>query len=453
MRFLIRLTGILTALTAYSNLIEVKRPAQVVLLFPKVITGAFAPWMTVIGTIIALFGWRRRDHVALVSGVVGAGLAARHIARVTAPHNEFERAFGPGWEQRIPLERRAQMLIQRWQYRMPEPSAARRKTNVAFATSPETGKSLLCDLWLPAPDTTQTGLAVIYLHGSGWHYLDKDCGTSTFFRYLAGQGHVIMDVAYSLAPHVGLRGMVGDVKRAIAWLKTHAEEYGVDPARIVLMGGSAGGHLSLLAGYTPDNAELRPTDVGDADLSVCGVVGYYPAPDTEYYYRYAQEHFGKMWEGGDAMTEWARPLIEEGMRWLVNYCQKAGRPDIAVPADRALAPAEMMSCFLGGTPDEIPDVYRLASPMTHVGSHCPPTLLLSGTHDVVMKPVTMTRLQGALQSAGIPCLNVSFADTDHGFDLFFPRSAPAFQAALYDVERFLGLLACCPPKVMEQRDF
>ncbi len=449
MRFLIRLTGVLTALTAFTNLIEVKRPAQVVLLFPKVFAGAFAPWMTVIGTIVALFGLRRRDRVALVSGVVGAGLAARHIARVTAPHNEFERAFGPGWEQRIPLERRAQMLIQRWQFRMPEPPAARRETNVAFATSPETGKALLCDLWMPAPEVTQTGLAVIYLHGSGWHYLDKDCGTSTFFRYLSGQGHVIMDVAYSLAPHVGLPGMVGDVKRAIAWLKAQAGEYGVDPARIVLMGGSAGGHLSLLAGYTPDNAELRPVDVGDADLSVCGVVGYYPAPDTEYYYRHAYEQFGKMWSNSDEMPELFRSLIEESMRWLADYCQKVGRPDIVVPVGRALTtPAEMMSRFLGGTPDEIPGVYRLASPMTHVGPHCPPTLLLSGAHDVVMKPVTMTRLQGALQSAGVPCLNVSFADTDHGFDLFFPRSAPVFQAALYDVERFLGLLARCPPPTL-----
>jgi acetyl esterase/lipase len=447
MRTLIRLTGILTALTAFTNLIEIRHRSQLMLAFPKLIAGVFTPWIVVSGAIITLFGWLRRDRVALLSGAASVGLAARHIARVSAPHNEFERAFGAGWEQCIPLERRARMLVQRWQIQLPEVPFARRDSDVVFAQSPETGQPLLCDIWLPAPGVQQTGLAVIYLHGSGWHYLDKDCGTAPFFRYLAGQGHIVMDVAYSLAPSVGLHGMVGDVKRAIAWLKAHAHEYGVDPARVVLMGGSAGGHLSLLAGYTPDCAELRPPDVGDADLSVCGVVGYYPAPDPEYFYRYSNEHFGKQWYGGGDMSmQWIQPFAEWGPRWLGNYFKVAEKPALAPDTVGFLTPAQMMSGFLGGTPDEIPDVYRMASPMTYIGPHCPPTLLLSGAHDVVMKPVTMTRLQQALEQVRVPCLNVSIAETDHGFDLFFPHIAPAFQAALYDVERFLGWLACSTPE-------
>ena len=49
--------------------------------------------------------------------------------------------------------------------------------------------------------------------------------------------------AYRLCPEVDIYGMVGDVKRAIAWMKANASRYGVNPEKIVLGGGSAGGHL------------------------------------------------------------------------------------------------------------------------------------------------------------------------------------------------------------------
>ena len=48
------------------------------------------------------------------------------------------------------------------------------------------------------------------------------------FRHLAAQGHVVMDVSYRLAPEADLLGMVGDVKRSVAWLKANAARYGVD---------------------------------------------------------------------------------------------------------------------------------------------------------------------------------------------------------------------------------
>ena len=70
-----------------------------------------------------------------------------------------------------------------------------------------------------------------------------------FFKHLAWQGHVIIDVAYSLAPAVDIFGMMGDVKRAIVWTKQHSDELKVHNDQVVVMGGSAGGHLALLAAY------------------------------------------------------------------------------------------------------------------------------------------------------------------------------------------------------------
>jgi acetyl esterase/lipase len=59
--------------------------------------------------------------------------------------------------------------------------------------------------------------------------MDKDFNTRPFFRHLATQGHVVMDVAYRLCPEVDIYGMIGDVKRAVVWMKTNAEKYGLDP--------------------------------------------------------------------------------------------------------------------------------------------------------------------------------------------------------------------------------
>ena len=63
--------------------------------------------------------------------------------------------------------------------------------------------------------------------------MDKDFQTRPFFRHLVAQGHTVMDVAYRLCPEVDIYGMVGDVKRAIAWMKTNASRYGVNPEKIV----------------------------------------------------------------------------------------------------------------------------------------------------------------------------------------------------------------------------
>jgi acetyl esterase/lipase len=119
-----------------------------------------------------------------------------------------------------------------------------------------------------------SGLAFIYLHGGAWYFLDKDLGTRPFFRHLAAQGHVIMDVDYRLAPETDIMGMVNDVKRAIVWMKENAYTYGVNPNRIVVGGGSSGGHLALLSAYTTKNLRFTPKELEGKDISVCAVISF-----------------------------------------------------------------------------------------------------------------------------------------------------------------------------------
>jgi acetyl esterase/lipase len=210
---------------------------------------------------------------------------------------------------------------------------------------------------------------------------------------------------------VDIYGMIGDVKRAIAWMKVNAERYGVDKEKIVLGGSSAGGHLALLAGYTPQHPELWPEDLKNVDLSVRGIVSLYGSNDLV-----------MGWEAYNLPPD--LPLVPVGTEIKDKKLNFAGRVDI----------------LLGGRPDEVPDMYQLACPTTHVHPGVPPTLLIQGDKDFIV-PVAGTRdLYTKLVDSGVPAINVEFPRTDHIFDLILPGVSPPAQSALYDVDRFLALL-------------
>lgn len=100
--------------------------------------------------------------------------------------------------------------------------------------------------------------------------------------------------------------------------------------------------------------------------------------------------------------------------------------------------------LLGGTPGEVPEAYRLGSPIAHVRPGCPPTLQVLGDDDFVVDVSHGRRLHAALLEAGVPSVLVALPDTVHAFDQYFGvsrRVAPAAQAATYDIECFLALMA------------
>jgi acetyl esterase/lipase len=99
--------------------------------------------------------------------------------------------------------------------------------------------------------------------------------------------------------------------------------------------------------------------------------------------------------------------------------------------------------LFNGTLNEIPDVYQFFSPINHVGTHCPPTLLITGDNDFVVDASHSRRLHHALQTLDVPSVHVEFPDTVHGFDQYFGvsrRVAPAAQMATNDIEQFLALM-------------
>jgi acetyl esterase/lipase len=403
------------------------------LIFPKVLAGALAPVWALMGLAGALLALFARAPLALPAGLFGLAASARYVWAVAGSAGDFGRAFGPDWRERIPPHRLATMLGGRWSWRPALGRAARVETDIAFWSVPGCDRRLLCDIWQPPAGVARSGLALVYCHGSGWHWSDKDRGTRPMFRHLAGQGHVVMDVAYRLCPEADWRGMQDDVKRAVAWMKANAGRYGVDPRRVVLAGGSAGAHLALLAAYTAGDEGLRPADAGQVDLSVAGIISWYGPTDMLALYH----HSGWLARAGDEPPG-------KGRAGRINELafDKLG----LMPAHwhKELSPRDnLMRAVLGGTPAEAPQAFNQASPISHVGPHCPPTLLLQGADDSIVPAEPARALVATLRAAGVPAVLVEYPQTEHAFDLLLPQLSPPAQAALYETERFLAVLAGC----------
>lgn len=416
------LIKILTYLFAIQSLLPFLKPKDhaphFLLWFPKLFAGALAPLHAIICGVGAFVGLVRKDWKLATVGLIGAGLAAKFIEEVPVSQDKFAETFGPDWADRIPASMKARMLPERFSLPAEPAGEVQFEQNLVFGQNPETGEDLLADLWQPLPETPSSGLGIVYVHGGGWVINDKDNLTRPFFQRLAAQGHVILDIAYTLWPQASMPVMVTEVNQGILWLKEHSASLGLNPDRVVVMGGSAGAHLALMAAYTADHAEFKPYP--EADTRVCGVVAYYPPVDL---LELASQEF--------SMENWVDRLADGMERRLFN------RPEALEGEDVLL---NLIVEIMGGTPDELPETYRLLSPIYHVGLDCPPTLILQSSDDVFDLVPGVHRMDQALQAAEVPTILVEFPHTEHAFDLIFPQISPVAQAATYDVERFLAML-------------
>ena len=396
----------------------------------KLLISPLSMFLILLGALIAILGWTTNSTLLVCAGVVIIVLYTIHFISITrAPDSStgFAQAFGSNWVNRI--QHNKYFISSRTSLRLPSVPKARLKQNIQFATVPGINRSLLCDLWQPAEDVKRSGLAILYLHGSAFYILDKDFGTRTFFSQLTAQGHVIMDIAYRLAPQTDIQGMVQDVNRAIVWMKGNARYLGVDADQIVLAGGSAGAHLAMLAAYTSGDPLFTPAEVAGKKTDVCAVISYYGTSDLEALYYHTNQYLASPAVTGNGrkhatMPPWVKRLLGD------NYYRLA--------FDKGFD-GNLVS-LLSGHPDECPERYAQFSPITYVHAGCPATLLIHGKHDI-MAPISATyQLRKRLMEEKVPVVLHVLPQTDHGFDLAFPKISPAMHNALYDVETFLALI-------------
>lgn len=248
---------------------------------------------------------------------------------------------------------------------VPEPSRS-----VVYGTAPD-GTRLVLDVWRSGrPASGPPRPAMVWVHGGAWVDVDR-AAVPDWNRWLNGLGFEVFDVAYRVPPPDRWRDEVGDVKAALGWVSAHAAEYHVDPRRISVMGSAAGGNLAMLAAYTSGDPRLPPSTRVEP-VRVRSVINLYGPTDLELLYR----------------TGRSRAFLRSAM----------GR-------------------YIGGGPAEMPERYRILSPLSHVSERTPPTLTLLGANDRVVEQAHAWALDQALTAAGVRHETYLLPFTDHGFDL------------------------------------
>lgn len=452
-RMIMYLLAVLSLSLGVAHFFRVRTGRSMILRGVKAIAEGLSPFLALLGASIAAFGLLLHLPMAALAGITGALLQVRYIRHVTRSHHAFEDPFGENWVKQIetlPLAQRKAFLRQRWSWRMPRPAKkAFFERNMVYRIVPgvdgHPDTPLECDLWLPPERIPASKLAILYVHGGAYYMTAKDFGTRVFFRHLVSQGHMVMDINYRLAPQANLFDMLADVQHALFWLKDNADLFGIDPQRIVLAGGSAGAHLALLAAYGHNQEGLTPPELMDKDLSVCAVASYYGVVDLVAAYRRMQWLFAAM-KRKRSLPEnfFNRPSVRRAITaaaWIRGV-EPAVFRDYLFQNQFVLQMGleSAITRLLGGSPEEIPEIYQLVSPLTYVNEHCPPTLLLQGAHDYLL-PVEITRdLQNKLRAVNVLSVYVELPQTEHTFDQFLPLISPPAQTALYDLERFLAIL-------------
>jgi acetyl esterase/lipase len=221
---------------------------------------------------------------------------------------------------------------------------------------------------------------VIVIHGGGWD--DGDRGQIPQLNYwLARRGYAVADISYRLAPDATWPAQGEDVAAAVAFVKGHAQGWGVDPKKLVLLGRSAGGQIAEACGYALHDPAIR------------GVVALYAPSDMRY-------------------------------AWTL------GRPDDALNSPR------LLRRFLGGTPETAGPAYDSASALLLVTPASPPTLMIHGVIDTLVWHRHSIRLAARLTESGVPNLLISMPWASHGLELNL--DSPSGQLTTYSVDWFVG---------------
>ncbi|QNN22398.1 alpha/beta hydrolase [Planctomycetales bacterium ZRK34] len=247
--------------------------------------------------------------------------------------------------------------------------------DLTYATVDNTPLQL--DLYLPkniadAPSGTPL---VIWIHGGGWVGGNR---ANPPLLFMAKGGFALASISYRFSQVAKFPAQIHDAKAAVRWLRAHAAEYGYDPNRIGVAGGSAGGHLAALLGTTIHSKPHEGT-VGDclqtssAVQAVCDTLG--PTDLLDY-----------------------------------EDCQMKQAAD------------DLVAKLLGGSVKQQPTLARLASPLYFVDQSDPPFLIVHGRLDPLVPVSQAERLHNAQRKAGAPTELLIDPDGGHGNNMFDPAT-------------------------------
>jgi acetyl esterase/lipase len=231
--------------------------------------------------------------------------------------------------------------------------------------------SLKLDVYQPKAESAKPRPCVVWIHGGGWQNGNKSNGARMLVGVLASGDYVGASVGYRLTDVASWPAQINDCKAAIRYLRANATKLGIDPNKIGVWGGSAGGHLVSLLGTSGDVPEL------EGNLGTTGV--------------------------------------SSRVTCVVDFCGPADFALFGLDSPRLNESNNSVYKLFGGPPKDKADTAKQASPVTYVTKDDPPFLIMHGTADPLVPINQAQRLHDAQQQAGCSTLFVKVIDGGHGF--------------------------------------
>ena len=245
------------------------------------------------------------------------------------------------------------------------------------------------DIWRLS--TTPSDAPVIfYVHGGAWTFGDKREQGRPMLHEFVQRGWIVVASNYRLAPRFPWPAQIEDATRVLGWIKKNIATYGGDPGRVVIAGGSAGGHLASLVALSADNPTWRPEEMADVeDWTVRGALSFY----------------GVLEMTGDE-THWRG--LGRGLLRLLE------RRVVQLP-------------FLNHE-----ELYRSLSPYELITAQSPPFFVVQGVNDTLVDVNVARAFVAKFRDVSFtPIYYVELPFTQHAFDLTAsPRTSATTRAAI-----------------------
>ena len=246
------------------------------------------------------------------------------------------------------------------------------------------------DVWRTS--TTPRGAPVIlYLHGGAWTFGDKREQGRPMLHEFVSRGWIAVAPNYRLAPRHPWPAQIEDAAAVLAWVRRTIAAYGGDPDRVVVAGGSAGGHLAALVGLAGDDPTWAPHGVGvdGESLAVRGVISLYGVLEMT-----GDEDY---WRG---LGHQIRRLLEHRV--------------VQVPYEGH------------------EEIYRALSPMARIHRDAPPFLVVQGGNDTLVDVNVARSFVARFREVALaPIYHVELPLTQHAFDVTAsPRTSAVVRAAV-----------------------
>ena len=259
-----------------------------------------------------------------------------------------------------------------------------------IAYGPDTRDNLL-DIWRHRDiKVGDRAPVLLQIPGGAWTVNGRRPQGYPLMSRMAELGWVCVSIDYSKSPRKSWPAHIIDVKRALAWVRENIADYGGDPDFVTVTGGSAGGHLASLVALTANDPRLQP-GFEDVDTTVQAAAPFYGVYD---------------------LTD-AEKMHEMMMPFLELFVMKERYADN-------------------------PELFELASPISHVHRDAPPFFVLHGESDSVIPTVQARAFCDALREAGADTVGYAeLPNAHHAFDLFATVRSRLTADAVAD---FLGVV-------------